>query len=233
MLRWALTLGGLIALAGPLSGEVRITGETKVPRDRMVRLGVEGATDAASFMWDVAPEELADIEEHVDGRLLFTGPPGTYRVKVRAQWIKEGKIITQTARATVVIEESGPTPPVPPPPVDDPLLAPVRTAFQQETSATRVADMLELAAIWRSAASDDYLKKAGTWKNLLSDLHGATEIRIKDRLKAVRATLAAETKRLVPDLSVNLANGESKKAGALLLRFARVLETVASGRKTR
>lgn len=103
------------ALAGARA-ELKITGDTKVPAYRLVRLSAEGLPTGSALLWDVSPEEPVDIEE-VSGRLLFAGPPGTYKIKLRAiKLAADGKTSVETARATVVIGE----PPTPPPPPDPP-----------------------------------------------------------------------------------------------------------------
>jgi hypothetical protein len=89
----------------------------------MVRLAAEGADPkAAAYIWDVADEDRADVEEVVGGKLYFTGPAGTYKVKLRLITITNGAPKVDTARATVVIGDPpppvppGPTPPGPTPP---------------------------------------------------------------------------------------------------------------------
>lgn len=108
----------LLLLAGPAQAELRIQGELKLPAHRLVRLRAAGDLAGAALIWDISPEESADLEE-VGSRLLFAAPPGVYRVKLRALRVQDGKTSVETARATVVIGEPvppGPVPPVPPVP---------------------------------------------------------------------------------------------------------------------
>jgi hypothetical protein len=87
-----------------------ITGPARVPAYKLVRLTVTGADPEAALIWDVSPEADADVLE-VDGGLIFTAPPGTYAVKLRAV---KGRSV-QTARHTVVVGDPAPPPPGPGP----------------------------------------------------------------------------------------------------------------------
>lgn len=98
--RQAVTQAAGLSIAGP----------DRVPAHKLVRLTAAGADADAALIWDVYPEELADVLE-VDGGLIFTGPPGEYRVKLRAV---KGRSAT-TARHTVVIGTPQPVPPGPGP----------------------------------------------------------------------------------------------------------------------
>jgi hypothetical protein len=114
-------LGALLAtllLASSALAELKITGELTVPANRLVRLRAEGDVKEAALVWDVFPEEQADIEE-MGTRLLFAAPAGAYRIKLRALRTKDGGASVETARVTVVIGE--PPPPVPPPPPGPPV----------------------------------------------------------------------------------------------------------------
>lgn len=115
-----LSCGALLlslAMPGLAWGELKITGEVKVAPNHIVRLEASGDTDGAGLIWDVSPEELTDIEE-IGKRLLFAAGPGTYKVKVRAVRVKDGRTTIETARVTVVVgEPPPPVPPVPPGPV--------------------------------------------------------------------------------------------------------------------
>jgi hypothetical protein len=137
-MRQALFL--LLALAAPAAAELKIAGELKVPANRIVRLSAEGAAEGAACIWDVSDEDRADLEELKGGRLLFTGPAGAYKVKLRAIRLdRDGATQIETARATVVIGDPpppvppgptppGPTPPGPTPPGPTPGPAPIPEA---------------------------------------------------------------------------------------------------------
>jgi hypothetical protein len=137
-MRQALFL--LLLLAAPAAAELKIAGELKVPANRIVRLSAEGAAEGAACIWDVSDEDRADLEELKGGRLLFAGPAGAYKVKLRAIRLdKDGATQIETARATVVIGDPpppvppgptppGPTPPGPTPPGPTPGPAPIPEA---------------------------------------------------------------------------------------------------------
>lgn len=67
--------------------------------------------------WTVSPEDRCDVRELADGRLILTGPPGAYRLRLRVDQVMDGRIVRQSARAAFTI---GDPPPVPPPPPDKP-----------------------------------------------------------------------------------------------------------------
>jgi hypothetical protein len=106
-----------------------IGGDLKIKRDKLVRLTAIGAQPGAALIWDVGNEEVIDAEE-TEGRFLFTGPPGVYKVKLRAIVLKDGKTSVETARATVTVEgqidppQPGPGPNPDPGPKPDPAIVP-------------------------------------------------------------------------------------------------------------
>ena len=114
MKRALLPLLLLLLLPALALGKIDIAGLLQVEPHRLVSLQAQGDLDGAALVWDVSPEETADAVEFGNS-LCFTGPPGTYRVKLRAIRLRDGKASVETARATVTIGK--PTPPVPPGPV--------------------------------------------------------------------------------------------------------------------
>lgn len=104
--------------AGPLA----VTGPTSSPAHKLVELLATGDLTGKAIIWDVYPEETADVREIADGRLIFTGPPGTYRIKLRAlRLLSDGATAVETVRHTVTIDR----PAVPQPPVQPPVTPPV------------------------------------------------------------------------------------------------------------
>ena len=100
------TLLMLSCLAAPPA----IQGETNVSQYKLVQLSVSDAPADAAILWDVYPEESADIREFSDGTFIFTGPPGTYRIKMR---LINGRQV-DTFR-TIVTIGGDPNPPIPGP----------------------------------------------------------------------------------------------------------------------
>ncbi len=97
--------------APPSPGTLQIVGETKLPRDRMFRLRASGGPADAALIWDVYPEDAADIDDSDPRLLRFTAPPGTYKIKLRSI---SGRDV-QTARLTVTVDGPLPGPPSPNP----------------------------------------------------------------------------------------------------------------------
>lgn len=100
----------------PMPTPLKLTGPDKVEAYRQVRMTATGDLVGAALVWDVSPEENADIQELPGGQMVFTGPPGTYRVKVRAIRLKDGTTTADCARSVVEIAPpKGAAPPTTPP----------------------------------------------------------------------------------------------------------------------
>jgi hypothetical protein len=117
-MRHALAFCLLFLSAGLGLAELKITGPNKVEPNHLVRLSADGAAADAALIWDCDREDQIDVEE-VNGRYLFAGPAGTYKIKLRSIRLDAGKTKVETARITVVIGE--PVPPVPPTPPNPPV----------------------------------------------------------------------------------------------------------------
>lgn len=107
----------LVPMAQPVPAAPRlaIVGDLDVNQHKLARLSVTGAPAGATLDWDVTPEALAEVEE-IGDRLVLTGPPGVYRVTVRAMYLSDGKIVSVRARAVVTIRGTAPAPTPPSPP---------------------------------------------------------------------------------------------------------------------
>lgn len=92
-----------------------IQGDTKVATGKLVRLNVANAPADSGVLWDITPEDKADIEEMDGGKLIFTGPPGKYTVKATAIRLENGKIKFVRSRVVVTIGNPVPVPPGPGP----------------------------------------------------------------------------------------------------------------------
>jgi hypothetical protein len=108
-----LLLALLLVAPPPVRAALEIKGELKIKPHRMAVLTAANAPDGAALIWDY--DEAALHGEESGGRLFLAGPPGAYRVKLRAITLKDSKTTAETARAEVVFD--GPAIPVPPAPV--------------------------------------------------------------------------------------------------------------------
>lgn len=122
MRRATLSALCLVLLAGPLWADLRIVGETKVRRDRMIRLSVEGKPDKAALLWRYDKKKL-DGGVSPDGRVWLVGPPGEYAVEcVSILLDKDGRTVIEEAAVTLTVEGApDPAPPVPPVPPNPPV----------------------------------------------------------------------------------------------------------------
>lgn len=136
----------------------QITGETTVDQYRLVQLTVSNAAAEAAVLWDVYPEDNVDIREFADGLLIFTAPPGDYKIKLR---LINGKQV-DTLRAVVTIKGTNPAPgPAPGPnpgpgPAPGPAPSPVlpdgkfklaAKALQWSSSVTSASKAVEAKAL--------------------------------------------------------------------------------------
>jgi hypothetical protein len=164
--RFILALAGLLVLTGAGFADVKIVGEMKIPVYTMFDLSAVGDTQDASFVWFVDPkfpvENDIKIKKYAN-TVVFTGPPGDYKVRVLSQRVKDGKIITDESSAVVTIlpppgppppPPPPPGPPVPPPPAPDAELAKLLAdAFAKDTDTDKVTNKGKLASLYRAAAS--------------------------------------------------------------------------------
>jgi hypothetical protein len=96
---FALALAQPPAAALPLA----ISGPTKAEPYRLVELVATGDTAERALLWDVTPEEAVDVREMPGGKLVFVGPPGSYRIKLRAIRMKDNVMSVETARHSISI----------------------------------------------------------------------------------------------------------------------------------
>lgn len=110
-----------LLLALPVCGQtLAIAGNKQVEVYKLVRLKADAPAANSAILWDVTPEDTADVLEF-DGELLFTGPPGKYRVTCSEITIVGTKPVVRRTRTTVEIVGT----PVPPGPTPTPTPTPV------------------------------------------------------------------------------------------------------------
>lgn len=99
-----------------------VKGDKTVAPYKIVRLQAENPAPNSAILWDVTPEDVADVME-IDGQLFFVGPPGKYRVTCSEITIVGTKPVVRRTRTTVEITggvdpQPNPNPqPTPPNPV--------------------------------------------------------------------------------------------------------------------
>lgn len=107
MLRSAILWAVLALSAGPILPPARavglsVEGNLTCPCHKMARLKATGYQVGSAIVWDVSPDDKADLAE-VGDQLLLTGPPGSYVVKARAIKLDGARTIVESARVTVTI----------------------------------------------------------------------------------------------------------------------------------
>ena len=231
---WAAALLAVLLLGGTALADLKITGELKVSENRLVRLAAAGDVDGAALIWDVDREDVADIEE-VGGRLIFAGPAGTYKVKLRAIRSKDGKTTAETARATVVIGSGPPVPPGPVPPVppvppgpESVLVKDLRAAYAADTGPLKAQQVASLAAVYREVASKTTSADLKTAGDLLSVLRTAVASLVPpDALVGLRKRIGTELSASLPtDPAAVLDSVTRQKAAEVFGRVASALEVI-------
>jgi hypothetical protein len=203
--------------------------ELKVPEHKIVRLTATGDTDGAALIWDLDREDVADVEE-IGGRLLFAGPPGVYKIKLRAIRVKDGKTSAETARATVTIGTAPPAPPGPNPPIppgpETQLVKDLRAAYQADVSPLKAQHLANLAAVYREVATKTNSADLKTAGDLLTVLRTAVASLVPpDGLLAVRKRIGVEVSASLPtDPAVALDSATRAKAADVFTRVASALE---------
>jgi hypothetical protein len=158
-------------VVNPVVAPLKIEAPATVPSGKLVRVTLLNLPADAAVVWDVFPEELADVEELPDGRLYFTGPAGEYRIKARAI---VGKLVT-TARATVTIgdgEDAKPKPKPKPGPAPAPDNLPASKLFLVvvEETGEAVAGRGEFFA--DKALSSKIRDRGDSWRVVDKDVVG-------------------------------------------------------------
>ncbi len=228
---WVAAILAVLLVGGSAWADLKITGEMKVPEHRIVRLTATGDIDGAALIWDLDREDVADVEE-IGGRLLFAGPPGVYKVKLRAIRTKDGKTSAETARATVTVGSAPPVPPGPIPPVppgpETPLVKDLRAAYQADLSPVKAQHLANLAAVYREVATKTNSADLKTAGDLLTVLRTAVASLVPaDGLVAVRKRIAAEVSASLPtDPTVALDSPTRAKAAEVFSRVASSLEVI-------
>lgn len=100
----------------PACERCMIGGDTKVPRDSLVRLSADKADPKAGLIWRVSPSKGVSRATNPRGIFEFVAPPGTYEVDLLAVTVIEGgQVDVRESQTVVTIGESTPPPDVKPP----------------------------------------------------------------------------------------------------------------------
>lgn len=224
--------------------EVKITGETKVGANRLVRLHAKGVGDKAGVLWRVYPPQHIDKATSPRCCLEFAAPPGTYTVEVLVITSGEGGAIgVEEARVEVVIGTVPPTPPGPgpgpnppppptPPPPEDQLTRDLRAAILADpgdpaAKAKWVADLADLYRLAVATADDAKLTTSGS---LLAALKQASaSVLPPTALRGVRNRIATELDASLPtDIDAPLTPAVRTAAKGV---FARISAALKGGAK--
>jgi hypothetical protein len=148
----AAFLWAVLAVSLCAAPPVKIVGPTQIDPYKIVVLQAEGDLTGCGVIWDIDREDVADIYEQANGKLYFTGPPGTYKIKCRVVNFTTKDITTQRTVVTIGTPPP-PVPPTPPPvPPTDPLFMSAQAAWTQETDPQKVTQAAQIASLYRQMA---------------------------------------------------------------------------------
>ena len=114
----------------PLRAEPTIQGETKMPRDSLVRLVAKDVDPKAGLRWRVYPSAKVSRATTTKERLEFCAPPGIYEVELLVlKQGPDGALDLEESTTTVTIGEGKPDPGPGPTPPPDPTPVPIGKAW--------------------------------------------------------------------------------------------------------
>lgn len=218
----------------PVTATLKISGEKTVAQHKLVRLQVDNPSPDSAVLWNVEPDDAADMLVF-NGELIFTGPPGIYRVQLTEITIVAGKPVARQVKASVKI--TAPTPPVPPPSPPgptpptpaDPLLPTLQAVFAADSvTQDKAAKAKMLAAVYRNAAATTIHDKAiTTTGQLLEVMAKAGSMAVPlPALKPCREVIAAELKTKLPITDQPLTDVLRTTCGEQYARMYRLLEAL-------
>lgn len=192
----------LVLLVSPLNAAtLRVVGPTAVDQFKLVQLRVDGDPKDAGFIWDVFPDGIADLDESIPGRLIFTGPPGVYTVKLRVVDFTS-KTIT-SSKLTVTIGGARPPGPTPIPPTPtDPLYVKVKAAYDVDPAPDKAILSAKLSVFYNTSATSKtsvYDQSITTVEMLRAKVRAQeAAVLTPTQLSGVRQVIGAELNSTLP-----------------------------------
>lgn len=112
-------------------------------------------------------------------------------------------------------------------PIPDALAIAIKTAYTSEPAATRVADKLELQAVFLAIVAAINDPNISTAQQLFTVISGATAARIDGRLAAIRKVVGTELGKVLPSEPAAVLSARHKAdAAAILKKSAEILEGI-------
>lgn len=218
-----------LLLCVPCFGQaLAVKGDKTVAPYKIVRLQAENPAPNSAILWDVTPEDVADVME-IDGNLFFVGPPGKYRVTCSEITIVGTKPVVRRSRTTVTITGDTPIPPDNPPAPADPLLGKLRAVYHPGPENTervkRLAAIYYVAAKSNGTCFDANVTGLIQLYNIVATASGK-EIPLPI-LEAERNIIAAELRAKLPTKDEPLTDALRKQVASEFSRVATVLGELA------
>lgn len=174
----------------PVVAAFKVEVPTLTPTAKLVYVKLVNLPTDAIFVWDITPEDAADVEVRPDG-LTLVAPEGTYKIKVRAI---SGKTVS-TSTATFSIGK--PTPPPPPTPEDEATIfkKAIQAAYKADVGPDKAATVAKLSSLYKMAATTTVLDPTvKTYGDLFTDMTAAGKVLIpvSGQLPEVRKAIGAK-----------------------------------------
>jgi hypothetical protein len=210
---WSTLLAA--ALGQPV---IALAPELTAAPGRLVKL--TATTDGKTIRWLLIGED-ADLVPFPDGKtaIFSAAKPGKYLVFA---WTAIGDVPSEAAKCVITVAE----PPAPQP--VDTLTAELRKLLADDTGPDKAANLAQLAALYREAATFAEKADVKTAGDLAARLRtAANSLLPAEALVALRKRIADEiAKELSTDGDSPLDAAARRKAAALFLRIATSLEAL-------
>lgn len=203
---------------------LQVKGNRQVPVYTIVRLKAENPVANSAIVWDVLDEGADALE--FEGELLFTGPPGKYRIVCTEITIVGTKPAVRRTRTTVEIVGS-----VPPDPKPDPTPDPKPPVTKQGYFIIVVEETKDAAANRGAMVTDSTLLKrikdnGHKWLVFDKDVVDGNGVRPRDLVFYLDRATGKTLPRLflvgLSDSKIHFEGDCPKDAAGLLAQLAKV-----------
>lgn len=218
---FSLLLGGVI-LAQPTPQTFTVKGDFTVQEWTIGKLKVDKPTENASYVWDVFPvhpllDDAASVIELGD-QLLFTGPPGRYRVVCTEIVMAGTKPAITRQRGTISVLAQSPNPPNPGPIPPNPTPPDPKPVPPDPLTPTEMAVIIIEETAEARANRGAFLADSGLYvffKNNGHIIRVADKDSVKDRADWQQYLKLAQGKQLPCAIMVPKSGGQVRFVGDL------------------
>jgi hypothetical protein len=227
----------LLLAAACVRADITFEGRTEYDTHTLAKVRAR-SPDYKSFIYRVYGPDGRKVpaEKGEGGWVLFTAPPGKYRVEaIAGKADKDGSLTLDEGEVTVTFKGQGPPPepdpgPRPPPPEPaGPLARSLKAAYAEDSSsdADAAAHLSGLRAVYSVGASQVVSSRPETGKQLWDGLAaGALEAGVIGKLPKVQAVIAGEMKKLKLTMEEKLTDARRQEVSSAMQKIADALGAV-------